>query len=151
MDSGKTFRLLVVDDIPDNLALLCEVFEDEPCEMITASSAGEAMERIGDSAPDVAILDVQMPETDGYELCRQLRERFGMLDFPIVFLTAERTDSQSVVHGLDIGASDYVTKPFNAQELKARVRRLLRVRTEHQVRIDEAKTVTRRLFRNRSH
>lgn len=150
MDSDKAFRLLVVDDIPDNLDLLCEVFEDEPCQMITAASASEAMERIGETAPDVAILDVQMPETNGYELCQLLRERFGMLDFPIVFLTAERTDAQSIIHGLDIGASDYVTKPFNAQELKARVRSLLRVRAEHQARIDEAKAVTRRLFRSRS-
>ena len=147
MNGCKTYRLLLVDDVPDNLALRCDVFEDEPCEVSTASSSGEARERIGESAPDVAILDVQMPETDGYELCRLLRERFGMLDFPIVFLTAERTDAQSIVHGLDIGASDYGTNPFNAQELKARVRSLLRVRAEHYVRIDEAKTVTRRLFR----
>jgi len=148
MDECTSYRLLVVDDIPDNLDLLCEVFDDEPCEVVTAASAGEAMERIGEFAPDVAILDVQMPDTNGYELCEQLRERFGLLDFPIVFLTAERTDAQSIIHGLDIGASDYVTKPFNAQELKARVRSLLRARAEHQARIDEAKTVTRRLFRD---
>ncbi len=151
MNGQETYRLLVVDDIPDNLALLSEVFEDEPCEVITAASAEEAMERIGQAAPDVAILDVQMPDTNGYELCQRLQERFGMLDFPVVFLTAERTDAQSIIHGLDVGASDYITKPFNAQELKARVRRLLRIRAEHQVRIDEAKAITRRLFRSQSH
>ncbi len=147
MKSNERPRILAVDDVADNLELIREILDGEPYELVTACGADEAMKLAREGCPDVAILDVQMPEMDGYELCRRLREEFSFRCLPVIFLTAHRTSSQDVVHGLDLGACDYVTKPFDANELLARVRAAVRQGSEREQHVAAAKAVARRLAR----
>jgi len=146
MSDNDKPRILAVDDLQDNLDLVCEVFENEPYEIVTALNAEEAMQIAESEYPDAVILDVQMPEIDGYELCRQLRELWPTRKIPIVFLTANRTSAADAVEGFDTGGCDYITKPFDAGELRARIRAVLRVQGEHDRDVDVAKKVTRRLL-----
>jgi DNA-binding response OmpR family regulator len=146
MKANERPVILLVDDVQDNLDLLCEVFDGEPYELLTAQTAETALELARGRHPDVAVLDVQMPDVDGYELCRRLRAEAAGEHLPILFLTAYRTASQDAVRGLDLGACDYVTKPFDADELRARVRAALRLHDEQAQAVDEAKRVTRRLL-----
>ncbi len=139
-------RILVVDDRQDNLDLICEVFENEPYEIVTAGDAEAALELTREKSPDVAILDVQMPGVDGYELCKKICALTQNRKTSIVFLTAERTSSADAVHGLLIGGCDYVTKPFEVGELRARIHAILRTRREHEQDTEAAKKVTRRLL-----
>jgi len=139
-------RILAVDDRQDNLDLICEVFENEPYEIVTAGDAEAALELAREKTPDVAILDVQMPDVDGYELCQRLRELSLNRKIPILFLTANRTAGADVVQGLDIGACDYITKPVDAGELRARIRAILRGKDEHERDVTTAKKITRRLL-----
>lgn len=138
-------RILVVDDVQDNLDLMREVFENEPYEIVTALNAQEAIQLSQEQFPDLAILDVQMPEVDGYELCLQLRDLSRTRKIPILFLTAHRTSTADTVQGLDSGGCDYIIKPFEAHELRARIRAILRVQDEHDQDVAVAKKVTRRL------
>ena len=139
-------RILVVDDRQDDLDLICEVFENEPYQIVTAGDAEAALERAREKPLDVAILDVQMPDVDGYELCQKIRALTQNWKTSIVFLTAERTSRADAVHGLRIGGCDYVTKPFEEDELRARIHAILRTRREHEQDTEAAKKVTRRLL-----
>lgn len=145
MTSRTTARILVVDDLQDNLDLLSEVFEDEPYELVMAADAQAALDLAREASPDLAILDVEMPDTDGFELCRRLRALLPQRRLPILFLTARCTTPAEAAHGLELGACDYVTKPFDAEELKARVRAALRARAEHAEDVAVAKAIGRRL------
>ena len=138
-------RILVVDDLQDHLDLICDVFENEPYEIVTAGDAEDALELAREKHPDVAILDVQMPDVDGYELCQKIRALTQNRKASIVFLTAERTTGADAVHGLLIGGCDYVTKPFETGELRARIHAILRTRREHEQDTEATKKVTRRL------
>jgi DNA-binding NarL/FixJ family response regulator len=92
--------------------------------VVEAVSGEEALDAVGDQHPSLVLLDVQLPGLSGYEVCRQLRERFGQR-LPIVFVSGARTEAHDRVAGLMIGADDYMIKPFFSDELLARVRRLL--------------------------
>ncbi len=145
--SDKMPTILVVDDLEDNRDLIRQVLEDEPCEVITADSAEAALALVEHQRPDLAILDVSMPETDGFELCGRLREEFASDQVPIIFLTAVCTSTENTVHGLNIGACDYVSKPIDADELRARVRAVLRSEAEHELQTDRVKRIVRRLLK----
>ncbi len=147
MTSTKKPTILVVDDLQDNLDLIRQILEDEPYEVITADSAEAALALVEHQRPDLAILDVQMPETDGFELCHRLREEFANNPVPIIFLTAVCTSTENTVHGLDIGACDYLSKPIDADELRARVRAVLRSEAEHELQTDRVKRIVRRLLK----
>lgn len=120
--------ILAVDDIPDNLDLVIEVLEGEPWNVVTAGNARDAWVILKKSAPDLVLLDIQMPDIDGHQLCTAIRKLPQMRDVPIIFLTAERLSPGDIVRGLELGADDYICKPFNAEELRARVRTALRRR-----------------------
>lgn len=124
--------ILAVDDIPDNLDLVVEVLEDQPWNVVTAGNARDAWAILKKSAPDLVLLDIQMPDINGHQLCSAIRKLPQMGDVPIIFLTAERLSPGDVVHGLELGADDYICKPFNADELRARVRSALRRRVSKQ-------------------
>lgn len=109
-------KLLVVDDEKDIVMLLKDYFELHGYLIYTAANGKEALEKIKYS-PDLILLDVAMPELDGFELCKKIREH---ITCPIVFLTA-RVDEQDRIHGLMIGGDDYIMKPFSIDELGARV------------------------------
>jgi two-component system, OmpR family, response regulator MprA len=116
-------RVLVVDDDPQLREALTRALELDGYDVATASNGAQALEAIGRSRPDVAVLDVMMPYVGGLDVCRALRERRDRL--PILVLTA-RDEVGDRVAGLDAGADDYLTKPFALDELRARLRALLR-------------------------
>lgn len=117
--------ILVVDDDADMLLSICQVLEDADYTVTGASNAQEALELIAQRRPDLAVLDIVMPEMDGVELCRRIRANPHMAKLPIIFLTAKGRP-KDVVKGLDSGGDDYLTKPFEVIELPARVRAILR-------------------------
>ena len=113
--------LLAVDDTADNLTLLNALLSG-PYKVKLANSGEKALKIAAASpAPDLILLDIMMPGMDGYEVCRQLKQQPATRDIPVIFLTA-RTDAESERAGLEAGAVDYVTKPFNPPVLLARVR-----------------------------
>lgn len=119
--------IVVVDDDDKITALLRRSLIFEGYEVATASNGQEGLRKILDREPDLLLLDVMMPQLDGYEVCRRLREAGSTL--PILMLTA-KDEIESRVKGLDMGADDYLVKPFALEELLARVRALLRRKTE---------------------
>ncbi len=118
--------VLIVDDTEDNLDLLEDLLDDHSVKIIRASSGPEAIQAAQNGRLDLVILDVNMPEMDGFEAARRLRQTESGADVPIIFLTAFRTSDRDLVTGLGAGANDYVTKPFATDDLLARVEVLLR-------------------------
>jgi DNA-binding response OmpR family regulator len=115
-------RILVVDDDPSVREMVADYLEDNDYEVVT-SSDGEEMARVLDSAgADLVILDVKMPGEDGFALARALRNRS---DLPIIMLTAQDHEVDRIL-GLELGADDYLTKPFSPRELLARIRAVMR-------------------------
>ncbi|MDD5387926.1 MAG: response regulator [Gallionellaceae bacterium] len=119
--SGGQARILVVDDMATNRALIRAVLGAQEFEVLEADCGEAALTRIAALRPDVVLLDVMMPDLDGIEVCRRLREQEEFRLLPIIMLTSLGSPDD-VVHGMEVGASDYITKPFNAVELTARVR-----------------------------
>jgi DNA-binding response OmpR family regulator len=117
-----TGRLLIVEDDERIRASMRMALEDEGYDVDEAGSGEMALERFAEQPADVVLIDLMLPGMDGFECCRQLRR---MSAVPVIMVTA-RTDTHDVVAGLEAGADDYVTKPFVAKELAARIRALLR-------------------------
>jgi diguanylate cyclase (GGDEF)-like protein len=124
-------KILAVDDQPDNLDLLAQILEENNHEVIIARNGNEAVEKAGESFPDVILLDIQMPGMDGFQTCEVIKKNEKTKDIPIIFLSAQ-TGEENVVKGLDLGAYDYITKPFNERELVSRVAVMLRIRAAEQ-------------------
>jgi two-component system alkaline phosphatase synthesis response regulator PhoP len=118
-----TAKILVVEDEPNMVAGLRDNFEFEGYQVITARDGAEGLQRALDESPDLVVLDVMMPRMSGLEVCKQLRAKRGSI--PIIMLTARGQEVDKVV-GLELGADDYVTKPFSIRELLARVKAVLR-------------------------
>ena len=118
-----TAKILVVEDEPNMVAGLRDNFEFEGYQVITARDGVEGLQRALDESPDLVVLDVMMPRMSGLEVCKQLRAKRGSI--PIIMLTARGQEVDKVV-GLELGADDYVTKPFSIRELLARVKAVLR-------------------------
>ena len=123
---AKKDRILVVDDIFDNLLVIETILEDEGYEIEIQESSKLGLKMAEESLPDLILLDVMMPEMDGYEFTRRIRQNQQLPYIPILLITAY--DSISVVEGLDAGADDFIRKPVDADELQARVRSLLRLK-----------------------
>lgn len=116
-------KILVVDDEPRVVRLVSEVLKAVGYRVIAAASGKSAIEMVALEQPDLVLLDVLMPMgPDGYEVCRRIRE-FSQV--PVIMLTAKAREAD-IVHGFDVGADDYLTKPFSAKELVARVKAVLR-------------------------
>lgn len=124
--ASARLAVLVVEDEPDLASLIKHTLErDGQMEISIAGSGDAALKAVIDEAPDLVVLDLNLPVLDGVEICRILRARPDTADTPIIILTA-RTGEHDRVAGLDIGADDYITKPFSLRELAARVRAVLR-------------------------
>lgn len=119
---GVAHSLLLVDDEPRIRRVLRLALEDEGYEVAEAANGIDALTALRRQPPDVVLLDIMLPDRDGFTVCREIRRAS---DVPVIMVTA-RTDSHDVVAGLEAGADDYVTKPLVAKELSARIRALLR-------------------------
>jgi diguanylate cyclase (GGDEF)-like protein len=125
----KPLTILVADDEPVNRALIQRRLEREGYRVLTAQNGSEAVEKTKDALPDLVILDVMMPEMDGMDACRLIKEDEKTRDIPIIFLSA-RDETEMKVSGLTLGANDYISKPFKAEELLARVHVAIRLKRE---------------------
>ncbi|MEH2418199.1 hybrid sensor histidine kinase/response regulator [Nostoc sp.] len=126
IENNKIYRILAVDDILDNLILVEAILESEGYVMDLVSDGIKALQQIEQSPPDLILLDVMMPGIDGYEVTRRIRNNPAISYIPILLITAFH--ESSVVEGLDAGADDFIRKPFDTDELLARVRSLLRLK-----------------------
>jgi class 3 adenylate cyclase len=122
-------RILVVDDKPENVRLLDAVLSPRGYTVDTAGSGAEALERLAVQPPDLVLLDVEMPEIDGYEVCRRIRATPSTEVLPVIMITASARDEKRLA--LEAGADDFVMKPFDQAELLARVRSLVRIKRYH--------------------
>jgi len=113
-------RILVVDDTPANIQTLAAILKDKGYQISVATNGKQALEVVARVQPDLILLDVMMPEMDGFETCRRLKASEQWRQIPVIFLTA-KTETADLVRGFELGAVDYVAKPFNAPELLARV------------------------------
>jgi adenylate cyclase len=121
--------ILVVDDVPGNIRLLEAVLTSNGYAVRSATSGPEALELVTAESPDLVLLDVQMPGMDGYEVCRRIRSDPATRFLPVVMVTS--SDAEVRVSAMEAEADDFVTKPFNQQELLARIRSLLRIKQYH--------------------
>ncbi|MCU0610067.1 MAG: response regulator [Chitinispirillaceae bacterium] len=132
MNTESAGSILIVDDNPTNIQMLGAVLKTGNYTVSVAMSGAEALQFLEKILFDVILLDVMMPEMDGYEVCRTLKRDDRLKAIPVIFLTA-KTDTDDIVNGFKAGAIDYVTKPFQAEELLARVAahvEIVRSRTE---------------------
>jgi class 3 adenylate cyclase/CheY-like chemotaxis protein len=113
-------RILVVDDTPANIQALAGTLKEKGYQISVATNGRQALEVLARVQPDLILLDVMMPEMDGFETCRRIKASETWRQIPIIFLTA-KTEITDIVQGFELGAVDYVAKPFNAHELLARV------------------------------
>jgi len=136
----KRFKILIVDDVPKNIQVIANLLGDERYDISYATNGQQALGQIDEIKFDLILLDIMMPEMDGYEVCRRIKSRTVANEIPIIFITA-KTDEASLLEAFDAGGQDYVTKPFNAPELMARVKTHLKLKAfedSQQVVIDNA-------------
>jgi signal transduction histidine kinase len=119
--ASETTRILLVDDNPTNLKMLSESIRDQGWTTLIATDGESAIEQTQYAQPDLILLDVMMPGIDGFETCRQLKANLATLRIPIIFMTA-LSDSIDKVRGLELGAVDYIVKPFQHEEVLARIK-----------------------------
>lgn len=134
----KTERLLIVDDTPQNLQVLGSILRQQGYQLNVAQHGRQALEVAFKTPPDLILLDVMMPEMDGFEACRHLKEDPRTREIPIIFLTA-KTGAEDIVQGFELGGVDYVAKPFNPAELLKRVQTHLELKAARE-RIQELAT-----------
>jgi DNA-binding response OmpR family regulator len=115
-------RILVVDDDPPSVKMISFLLREEGYDVVSADNGLTALELVDREVPDLVILDVMMPNLDGFEVCRRMRQR---ADVPIIFLSAKGETTDKVA-GLQLGADDYLAKPFEPSELLARVKAVMR-------------------------
>jgi DNA-binding response OmpR family regulator/nitrogen-specific signal transduction histidine kinase len=121
MENTNNNLILIVDDNPNNIQVLASIMAEYGYELGIAQNAHEVYQFLESNTPELILLDVEMPDIDGYEVCRTIKANSKYNDIPIIFLTV-KSEMEDIVKGFDLGAVDYMTKPFNRQELISRVR-----------------------------
>ncbi|MBD2677066.1 MULTISPECIES: response regulator [Nostoc] len=119
--------ILVVDDTTTNLEIVLEILTNAGFEVVTEVNGEKALKQVESRLPDLILLDVMMPKIDGFETCKKLKENAETCDIPVIFMTGN-SDTDSKIKGLNIGAVDYITKPFHEEELLARIKTHLQLR-----------------------
>ena len=130
MNEKNKPKVLIVDDMKENVELMEAYLAVEPYEVISAYGGKEALRKVKEEKPDIILLDVMMPEINGYEVCKILKENPETQFIPVLMLTA-LSELEDRIRGIDVGADDFLTKPINRLELKTRVKSLLRVKCLH--------------------
>jgi DNA-binding response OmpR family regulator len=122
--SGRRKKILLVDDSKTVLMMQKIILKSEDCDFVIANDGKEGVERALAELPDLILMDVVMPNLNGFEACKQLRQHATTRDTPIIIVTT-RSEADKVQTGFESGCNDYLTKPINAAELVAKVRNLL--------------------------
>ena len=120
-------QILVVDDVPQNRTLLCDILTHTGYLVAAAALGPEALEMLEKERIDLVLLDISMPQMNGYEVCRQLREDEELAHVPVIFLSA-LSETEDKLKAFEAGGVDYITKPFQYEEVRARVETHLRIR-----------------------
>jgi DNA-binding response OmpR family regulator len=133
-------KILIVDDVPKNIELAANILQTKNYNITFAKSGPIALEKVKSIDFDLILLDVMMPEMDGFEVCKILKEDEATKDIPVIFVTA-KSETENVVKGFELGAVDYVTKPFQTEELLARVKTHVDIREK----LNEKKEIEKQL------
>ncbi len=129
--NNQNSMVLIVDDTPKNIQVIGSILMQQKYRISVAKNGREALKVVKDVKPDIILLDVMMPELDGFETCKQLKESPETRDIPVIFLTA-KIETEDIVKAFELGAVDYVIKPFNAKELLIRVNTHLDLKFAHE-------------------
>ncbi|MEQ8187599.1 MAG: response regulator [Candidatus Eremiobacterota bacterium] len=127
-------KILIVDDQPANLSILFDCLDNLNATVLLAQTGKRAVELARREAPDIIILDIVMPEMDGYQVCAVLKEQEKIRDIPVIFMSA-LSDTANILKGFDVGGVDYITKPIHYQEAIARISTHLKLRYMEQERV----------------
>jgi len=119
-------KVLIVDDVPANLKVLRDALEPEGYKILGAPNGGTALRIVAGTSPDIILLDVVMPDIDGYEVCRRLKENEATKHIPVIFVTV-KDEKASLIEGFRVGGVDYITKPFEKEEVLVRVETHLKI------------------------
>lgn len=136
--------ILIVDDVPKNIQLLGSILKEENYEIEFATSGKGALEWLDSRKFDLILLDIMMPEMDGFEVCKKIKENPANKEVAIIFLTA-KADFQSVIQGFEAGAVDYITKPYNRKELLIRVRNHLTLQWQKKL-LEQSTAYEKKIF-----
>ena len=121
MENKSSDLVLIVDDNPNNIQVLATIMDECGYELGIAQNANEVYQFLEENVPELILLDVEMPDISGYEVCSTIKADTKLKEIPIIFLTV-KSETADLVKGFEIGAVDYITKPFNRKELISRVR-----------------------------
>ncbi|RLD61247.1 MAG: hypothetical protein DRI95_14465 [Bacteroidetes bacterium] len=122
-------KILIVDDILQNIQIIGKILSDTNYNVSYATNGVSTFEKVNNINFDLILLDIMMPEMDGFEVCRLLKQNEKSKDIPVIFLTA-KTDEKSIIQGFLAGGQDYVRKPFQSQDLLARIKTHLKLKSQ---------------------
>ncbi|MCK4698981.1 MAG: response regulator, partial [Bacteroidales bacterium] len=128
---NQNSMVLIVDDTPKNIQLIGSILMQQKYRISVAKNGREALKVVKDVKPDIILMDIMMPELDGFETCKQLKNSQETRDIPVIFLTA-KIEAEDIVKAFELGAVDYVIKPFNSKELLVRVNTHLELKYAHE-------------------
>jgi len=136
---NKQIKILAIDDNPDNLVVLKALFTETfpNANLVSARSGKTGIELCINEKPDVVLLDIVMPEMDGYEVCRAIKSHYSIKHIPVVMITAARTDKESRIKALESGADGFLAKPLDESELTAQVKAMLRIKESEDRKLNE--------------
>ncbi len=149
MESKKKPLILIVDDTTKNIQVLGNMLYSKGYNISVATSGKEALESVKAKTHDLILLDIQMPEMDGFEVCKNLKSNPSTKEIPVIFLTAV-TDPEKIVHGFELGAVDYITKPLNPAELFMRVATHIEIK-ESRTKLEELNATKDKFFKIIAH
>ena len=137
-------RVLIVDDERANTSILANMLSSD-YKILVAKNGEQTFKRIsGDILPDLILLDIMLPDTDGFEICKRLKQNVRTEDIPVIFISA-RTDTEDILMGFSLGGVDYITKPFKVEEVKARVKTHLRIKDLQETLIEKNKALSKEI------